>query len=71
MWTRKLFRNSCAKRTSRPLQLYAQSDMEAKHDAQGKFLEQLLGEQDSSAGRSEFSDYLGWNLGWKKIGEIV
>jgi hypothetical protein len=27
------------------LQLYAQSDMEAKRDAQGKFLEQLLGDK--------------------------
>ena len=27
------------------LQLYAQSDMEAKRDAQGRFLEQLLGDK--------------------------
>jgi integrase len=47
------------------LQLYAQSDMESKRDAQGRFLEQLLGEFISS--RGEFSDY----LGWRKIGEIV
>jgi hypothetical protein len=48
------------------LQLYARSDMESKRDAQGRFLEQLLGTEFISS-RSEFSDYLGWKI----FGEIV
>jgi hypothetical protein len=45
------------------MQLYAQSDMESKHEAQAGF---WWGTEFISS-RSEFSDY----RGWKKNGEIV
>lgn len=43
---RRPCRGCCVTRTSgRLMQLYAQSDMESMRDAQGKFLEQLLGDR--------------------------
>lgn len=53
------------------LQLHAQLDMEAKRDAQGKFLEQIARSQDSAADGPNSVTHLGCSLGWKKIGKIV
>jgi hypothetical protein len=46
------------------IQLYAQSDMEAMRDAQGKFLEQLWATE-STCSPSKFTENHGWNRGWK------
>ncbi len=48
------------------MQLYAQSDQESKLEAQGKFLELLLGDK---AHLLTGMTYLGLNLGPEKVGK--
>ena len=54
------------------MQLYAQSDMESMREAQGKFLEQLLGDRihlltETSSVRNRGSNLriVGWIVGWE------
>ena len=47
------------------MQLYAQSDMESMRDAQGKFLEQLIGDRIHLLTGASSVRIVGWIVGWK------
>ena len=47
------------------MQLYAQSDMDSMRDAQGKFLEQLMGDRIHLLTETSSVRILGWIVGWK------